>query len=160
MSRWACISYTVLPEAVPFLLLPCLHRKNAARSRRIWTCWRREWELYHEQGAIAGRRLNFVYFGGGTPSFLSVRQLGGLVKRLKATSSWNHAEEITFECEPGTLTESKLTAIRKMGVTRLSLGVEHFDDHILEVNGRGPSVRRRSSARTRMRSRWTSRRST
>ena len=46
------------------------------------------------------------------------------------------AEEITFECEPGTLTEAKLSAIRDIGVTRLSLGVENFDDHILEVNGR------------------------
>ena len=110
--------------------------KNASEVQAYLDVLAREWELYHEQRAIAGRRLDFVYFGGGTPSFLSVRQLGGLVKRLKATSSWNHAEEITFECEPGTLTERKLTAIRKMGVTRLSLGVEHFDDHILEVNGR------------------------
>ena len=110
--------------------------KNASEVQVYLDVLAREWELYHEQRAIAGRRLDFVYFGGGTPSFLSVRQLSGLVKRLKATSSWDHAEEITFECEPGTLTESKLTAIRKMGVTRLSLGVEHFDDHILEVNGR------------------------
>src|SRR5437899_1845600 len=40
------------------------------------------------------------------------------------------------ECEPGTLTPPKLKAIRKMGVTRLSLGVENFDDRILELNGR------------------------
>jgi oxygen-independent coproporphyrinogen-3 oxidase len=50
--------------------------------------------------------------------------------------SWKNAEEITFECEPGTLTEHKLTAIHRMGVTRLSLGIENFDDTILEVNGR------------------------
>src|SRR4030095_15196771 len=46
------------------------------------------------------------------------------------------AEEITFECEPGTLTDAKLTAIRRMGVTRLSLGVENFAHRILELNGR------------------------
>jgi len=96
----------------------------------------REWELYAGLPAIAGRPLNFVYFGGGTPSFLSTRQLEGLVSRLKAITSWEDAEEITFECEPGTLTEAKLSAIRNMGVTRLSLGVENFDDRILEVNGR------------------------
>src|SRR5881296_3283844 len=96
----------------------------------------REWELYAGLPAIAGRPLNFVYFGGGTPSFLSTRQLEGLVSRLKALTSWEDAEEITFECEPGTLTEAKLSAIRNMGVTRLSLGVENFDDRILEVNGR------------------------
>jgi len=77
-----------------------------------------------------------VYFGGGTPSFLSVRQLQGLVNRLSSVTSWLTAEEVTFECEPGTLTEPKLAAIRDLGVTRLSLGVENFDDGILERNGR------------------------
>ena len=96
----------------------------------------REWELYGSLPAVAGRPLNFVYFGGGTPSFLSTAQLQGLVKRLTKVATWNQAEEITFECEPGTLTESKLSAIRRMGVTRLSLGVENFDDRILDLNGR------------------------
>ncbi len=86
--------------------------------------------------AVAGRKFNFVYFGGGTPSFLSTKQLQGLVGRLNAGGAWNAAEEITFECEPGTLSEAKLAAIREMGVTRLSLGVENFDDRILEINGR------------------------
>ena len=77
-----------------------------------------------------------MYFGGGTPSFLSTRQLESLVSRLTAVTPWTGAEEVTFECEPGTLTGSKLTAIRGMGVTRLSLGIENFDDKILELNGR------------------------
>jgi len=55
---------------------------------------------------------------------------------LNAGGAWDRAEEITFECEPGTLTEAKLAAIRELGVTRLSLGVENFDDRILEINGR------------------------
>jgi oxygen-independent coproporphyrinogen-3 oxidase len=96
----------------------------------------REWELYLERRAIAGRPIDFVYFGGGTPSFLSTRQLESLVGRLSAVTPWNAADEITFECEPGTLTEPKLAAIRRMGVSRLSLGVENFDDRILELNGR------------------------
>jgi oxygen-independent coproporphyrinogen-3 oxidase len=110
--------------------------KNAQDVTHYLDTLAREWELYAAQPAIAGRPLNFVYFGGGTPSFLSTQQLEGLVKRLSATASWRDAEEITFECEPGTLTETKLTAIRRMGVTRLSLGVENFDDRILELNGR------------------------
>ena len=85
---------------------------------------------------MAGRPLNFVYFGGGTPSFLSTKQLEGLVSRLDAVTSWREAEEVTFECEPGTLTEAKLASIRDIGVTRLSLGVENFNDEILELNGR------------------------
>jgi oxygen-independent coproporphyrinogen-3 oxidase len=96
----------------------------------------REWELASAVPAVAGRPLNFVYFGGGTPSFLSTKQLEGLVDRLSAATPWKDAEEVTFECEPGTLTEAKLASIRGIGVTRLSLGVENFSDEILEVNGR------------------------
>jgi oxygen-independent coproporphyrinogen-3 oxidase len=58
------------------------------------------------------------------------------VTRLNAVTSWQQAEEVTFECEPGTLTEAKLASIRGIGVTRLSLGVENFSDEILEINGR------------------------
>jgi coproporphyrinogen III oxidase-like Fe-S oxidoreductase len=110
--------------------------KNSQEVAQYLDALAREWALYAKQPAIAGRPLNFVYFGGGTPSFLSTQQLESLVSRLSATASWAGAEEITFECEPGTLTETKLAAIRRFGVTRLSLGVENFDDRILELNGR------------------------
>jgi oxygen-independent coproporphyrinogen-3 oxidase len=92
--------------------------------------------LYARQPVIAGRRAQFVYFGGGTPSFLSPEQLVALTDGMKRHVSWEGAEEVTFECEPGTLTDRKIKTIRDLGVTRLSLGVENFDDHILESNGR------------------------
>ena len=110
--------------------------KNAQEVGDYLDVLAREWELYASLPAVAGRPLNFVYFGGGTPSFLSTRQLEGLVGRLSALTSWKNAEEVTFECEPGTLTEAKLASIRGIGVTRLSLGVENFSDEILELNGR------------------------
>ncbi len=110
--------------------------KNASEVQAYVDTLAKEWELYGNQPALAGRPLDFIYFGGGTPSFLSVKQLQGLVERLTAVRSWSTASEITFECEPGTLTEAKLRAIRNMGVTRLSLGIEHFDDAVLELNGR------------------------
>jgi oxygen-independent coproporphyrinogen-3 oxidase len=110
--------------------------KNAREVASYLDTLVREWELYQEERAIAGRPLDFVYFGGGTPSYLSTSQLESLVGRLEALAPWKGAEEITFECEPGTLTEGKLAAIRGLGVTRLSLGVENFDDAILERNGR------------------------
>ena len=86
--------------------------------------------------AIAGRELRYVYFGGGTPSFLSVRQLERLVDGLHRSFGWDRAEEVTFECEPGTLSEPKVQALKALGMTRISLGVENFDDAILEANGR------------------------
>jgi oxygen-independent coproporphyrinogen-3 oxidase len=110
--------------------------KNAREVAGYLDTLVREWRLYADQPAIAGRPLSFVYFGGGTPSFLSTAQLQELVGGLSAVRSWQDAEEITFECEPGTLPEGKLAAIRDLGVTRLSLGVENFDDGVLERNGR------------------------
>ena len=96
----------------------------------------RELELYGGQPFIGGRKPQFVYFGGGTPSYLSESQLEQLAGRMQAILPWDEAEEVTFECEPGTLTDHKLKTIRDIGVTRLSLGVENFSDHILEINGR------------------------
>jgi oxygen-independent coproporphyrinogen-3 oxidase len=85
---------------------------------------------------VGGRPAHFVYFGGGTPSYLSVDQLKHLTDGMKALIPWEGVQEVTFECEPGTLTDHKLQAIRDLGVTRLSLGIENFDDHILSINGR------------------------
>ncbi|MBM3875482.1 MAG: coproporphyrinogen III oxidase family protein [Verrucomicrobia bacterium] len=96
----------------------------------------REFALHAARPCVGGRTPGFIYFGGGTPSYLSVEQLRHLTDGMKALLPWDAAEEVTFECEPGTLTDHKLKAIRDLGVTRLSLGVENFDDHILEINGR------------------------
>lgn len=96
----------------------------------------REVEILASYPYLAQRPLKFVYIGGGTPSYLSVNQIRGLVDRLKPLFPWDNAEEITFECEPGTLQQHKLEALRELGVTRLSLGVENFDNNILQSNGR------------------------
>ncbi|HVY68569.1 MAG TPA: coproporphyrinogen-III oxidase family protein [Verrucomicrobiae bacterium] len=110
--------------------------KDSAAIRGYLDAALKELEIYSRQPVIGGRKANFVYFGGGTPSYLSVDQLKYLTDGMKSLISWDGAEEVTFECEPGTLTDHKLKAIREMGVTRLSLGVENFDDHVLEINGR------------------------
>ena len=110
--------------------------KNARDVETYTEALLKEVELYSRMPAVGGRPLTYVYFGGGTPSYLSATQLRGLMGRLKAVLPWDGAEEVTFECEPGTLQQHKLEALREMGVTRLSLGVENFDPKILEFNGR------------------------
>ena len=110
--------------------------KNASEIESYLDALIKENELYSRTRAFQGRQLRFVYFGGGTPSYISEKQLHYLVAGLNAHVSWANAEEVTFECEPGTLQKSKLEALKEIGVTRLSLGIEHFDDAILEANGR------------------------
>lgn len=110
--------------------------RNAAEINAYLDAGLREFERYSRTSYLAGRKPQFVYFGGGTPSYLSIEQLHRLSGRMKELFPWDEAEEVAFEAEPGTLTEKKLEALREIGVTRLSLGIESFDDHILEVNGR------------------------
>ena len=110
--------------------------KNATAINGYIEAALKELELYQSKPFVNGRKPKFIYFGGGTPSYLSVAQLTKLTDAMKSILPWDEAEEVAFECEPGTLTDQKLKAIHDIGVTRLSLGVENFDDHILEINGR------------------------
>lgn len=110
--------------------------KNASDIERYLNALIKENELYSQTPALQGRQLRLAYFGGGTPSYISERQLAYLVEGLNRHVSWEHAEEVTFECEPGTLKKAKLETLKEIGVTRLSLGVEHFNDAILAANGR------------------------
>ncbi len=110
--------------------------KNASDVETYVSALSREIELVSRLPVMGGRPFRFVYFGGGTPSFLSGKQLTSLVDRLRANINWDKAEEVTFECEPGTMSQPKVQTLKDLGVTRLSLGVENFSDAILEENGR------------------------
>ncbi|HJS23589.1 MAG TPA: coproporphyrinogen-III oxidase family protein [Pyrinomonadaceae bacterium] len=110
--------------------------KNASEIEIYLDALIKENELYSRMPAFQGRQLRFAYFGGGTPSYVSEKQLHYLVDGLNRYVSWENAEEVTFECEPGTIQKPKLEALKAIGVTRLSLGIEHFDDEILAANGR------------------------
>ncbi len=110
--------------------------KNAAEIEGYLDAALAELKLFASMPFIGGRKPKFIYFGGGTPSYISSDQLRYLVNGMKALLPWDQAEEVAFECEPGTITEAKLNAIRELGITRLSLGVENFDEGILRANGR------------------------
>ncbi len=110
--------------------------KNAKEIEEYVSALCKEIELVSKLPVMGERPFRFVYFGGGTPSFLSSKQLTSLVDRLRANINWDQAEEVTFECEPGTLQENKVKTLKELGVTRLSLGIENFTDSVLEENGR------------------------
>lgn len=110
--------------------------QNAKAIQRYVDSLEREFQLLSRKPGVQGRKLDFAYFGGGTPSYLSSRQLRSLHERLTEYLSWESAREVTFECEPGTLSLDKVKTLKDIGVTRVSLGVENFNDDILETNGR------------------------
>lgn len=110
--------------------------KNAREIEVYLDALVKEVDLLSRTACVGGRPLDYVYFGGGTPSYLSAAQLDSLLSRLRAIMPWDAAREVTFECEPGTLQKHKLETLRNKGVTRISLGVENFKPEILQYNGR------------------------
>lgn len=76
-----------------------------------------------------------LYFGGGTPSFLEIKDLELLVKRLSEYFSLDDLDEFTFETNPDDMSETNLKAWKSLGVTRLSVGVQSFfDEHLTWMN--------------------------
>lgn len=84
--------------------------------------------------------LKTVFVGGGTPTSLSQEQLKTLLTTIRNTLPIRQDAEITFEANPGDLTEDKLMVLREGGVNRLSLGVQSFDEQLLKKIGRTHQV--------------------
>ena len=79
-----------------------------------------------------GEKLNTLYFGGGTPSLLPVDLITKIVKKF----NFHPEAEITFEANPDDLTLPYIENLKKLGINRLSIGSQTFDDNILELIGR------------------------
>jgi len=85
---------------------------------------------------VWGRRVHSVFIGGGTPSLLSPSGVDRLLGDLRARLPLEPACEVTLEANPGTFERERFRAFRAAGVTRLSIGVQSFDDHALQRIGR------------------------
>jgi oxygen-independent coproporphyrinogen III oxidase len=89
-----------------------------------------------QMGLHLPRRVDSVYFGGGTPSLLSPDLLRQLFSAMRAEFEFDPAAEITVECAPGQIADDTLHALAECGVNRVSLGVQSFIDREAQVSGR------------------------
>ena len=80
--------------------------------------------------------INTLYFGGGTPSLLSIAEIEDLLQLIHDTYSVNPNAEVTIEANPDTLSLEYLRALRQIGVNRLSIGIQSFFDNDLQYLGR------------------------
>lgn len=87
-----------------------------------------------------GESLKTVFFGGGTPSLLSVSQLSNILETLDGKFGIAAEAEISLEIDPGTFTLEQLRGYVAAGVNRVSLGVQAFQDELLQACGRSHSV--------------------
>ncbi len=77
-------------------------------------------------------KINTIYFGGGTPSLLSIKEVEALLQPIKERFSILSDVEITFEINPGSVDLKYLEELRNIGINRLSIGVQSFRDEKLE----------------------------
>lgn len=96
-------------------------------------------ELEQRHAYLGSEKINTIYFGGGTPSFVSTDFLNEIIQKIRALFSVNKDVEITVECNPDDINPSLLEAYRNAGINRFSMGVQSFDDAVLKFMNRAHS---------------------
>lgn len=92
------------------------------------------------------RTVDTVYFGGGTPSLLTAEQISSIISEIRSSFALEESAEITLEANPCTLSAEKLAELRKIGINRLSIGVQSMIDRELKILGRMHTAERAEQA--------------
>ncbi|MGE0130932.1 MAG: radical SAM family heme chaperone HemW [Blastocatellales bacterium] len=127
---------------IPFCATRC-HYCNFATggyetelARRYTAAARAEIERAEVSDRPQMRRVDTIYFGGGTPTTLTIEQISELIETCRRTFDIAPDSEITAEANPGSVSQNYLEELRAAGVNRLSFGVQSFDDGELQMIGR------------------------
>ncbi|WP_341225093.1 radical SAM family heme chaperone HemW [uncultured Arcticibacterium sp.] len=111
---------------------------NTSRSQEIVNAICKEIEL--QKDFLGTKNLETIYFGGGTPSLLSISQIEQIFSKIAQHFTIQPRAEITFECNPDDITIQRLTEWRNLGINRLSIGVQSFDENHLKFLNRAHST--------------------
>lgn len=93
-------------------------------------------ELTLQQPYLQGEKIKTIYFGGGTPSLLTSDELSLLLETIKKNYAVDEHAEVTLEANPDDLSLAKLKELRVAGINRLSIGIQSFDDKVLQFLNR------------------------
>jgi putative oxygen-independent coproporphyrinogen III oxidase len=97
-------------------------------------------ELEHAAGLTGPRRVQSIFFGGGTPSLMAPATVAAILDRIGALWTIDAHAEITLEANPGSVEAARFRGYAAAGVNRVSLGVQSLNDHVLKSLGRIHSV--------------------
>ena len=123
---------------IPFCKKKCLYCDFTAfpnlesRIGSYFENLKKEIELYQKNMDV---KVDSIYIGGGTPTYVDYKYIGEIVDLLKKFDL-SQVKEFTIEANPNSLTLEKLKAYKSFGINRISLGVQSFDDDVLEKIGR------------------------
>lgn len=100
-----------------------------------------ETEIRIQKEYLKGEVIQTIYFGGGTPSLLSERELYLILQAIHKNFSISPTKEVTLEANPDDLTKEKLKEFKDAGINRLSIGIQSFDDAVLKSLNRAHDSR-------------------
>ncbi len=132
---------------IPFCLKKCAYCDFASSAPatipadEYSECVTEEMRLVSDNLQLTEKRVRSIYFGGGTPSLLSAENIGWVIDETRALFDVAPDAEITLEVNPKTVDERKLREFRSVGVNRLSIGAQSFDDTMLHSLGRAHNSR-------------------
>lgn len=125
---------------IPFCRQKCLYCDFAsyAQTEHLFDAYTTALcqQIAAQGGMLCKPSVDTVYIGGGTPSILPVPLIEKILAALTANFSIQPAAEISMEANPGTVTQEQLTALKALGINRLSFGVQSFNDKLLTAIGR------------------------
>ena len=93
-------------------------------------------EMVLRKDFLPEKNIDTLYIGGGTPSLCTPAELERLMEKLQQYYTFSPSAEITLEANPEQLTADYLSALKTVGINRLSIGVQSFDDNILRLLNR------------------------
>jgi oxygen-independent coproporphyrinogen-3 oxidase len=118
---------------------------DRSQTSRFCEALLRELELHEPRRRTGDRRFllrpSTIYFGGGTPTALNIAQLELLLRGFHETLDLSRLVEWTMEANPGSVSARKAILLKKFGVSRISLGVQSWDDELLKLLGREHNAR-------------------
>ena len=98
-------------------------------------------EIIMRQSYLNGAKISSIYFGGGTPSILNKREIKKLIQTIYNNFKIDTDAEITLECNPDDLDKNKLLELKEIGINRLSIGIQSFDDADLKFMNRSHNAK-------------------
>lgn len=93
-------------------------------------------EIKNNKELLKNYIVDTIFIGGGTPSLLSIDEITSLVNGLNEAINLDENYEFTIETNPNSISEEKLIAYRELGINRISIGVQSFNDRLLRIIGR------------------------
>ena len=125
---------------IPFCIKKCKYcdfnsfKLNIDEKKKYISALEQEMKLYKDEAK--DKEIDSIFIGGGTPTVLNGDEIKTLFKKINENFKIKEDAEITMECNPGTIDEKKLLAMKESGVNRLSIGLQAVQNHHLKYIGR------------------------